>query len=73
MFIRTSFVYKFSYNNDMQIQSNGNYLITEDFMGHIMLEGIFQVLGFIITLSTFIFSLMYYRRQEKKFMGEETC
>lgn len=72
MMIRASFICHFDMETSMQVQ-NGGYLLSEDFMMQFMLSQILLVFAWIITLCTFFFSLMYYRRQEKKFVEDTSC
>lgn len=68
---RATFIYHFTPEMVVRMD-NMVQLDFEYYLQHLLLSAV-PVFSFIITLCTFFFSLMYYRRKEKKLLGEELC
>lgn len=68
---RATFIYHFS--QDMVVFTDNIVQMDFEYYIHQLLLSAVPVLSFVITLCTFFFSLMYYRRKERKLLGEEPC
>lgn len=73
----TAFAVPRSAEESMREFGNGYYLVEAGLFGRQMLLVAVLIFGFIITLCTFLFTLMHYRRQEKKYVEkseeDEAC